>query len=61
MPKLATLPPKRTTAFVGCVQDLRNLLARLPQDVDGLEETYEVNHYEDRQTGEKWIEITPTK
>lgn len=61
MSKVATLPPKKTTTFVGCVYDLRDFLARLPPDVNGLEETYEINQYEDRQTGEKWIEIIPTK
>jgi hypothetical protein len=61
MQKVATLPPKKTTTFIGSVQDLRSFLERLPADVEGLEETYELNQYEDRQTGEKWIEITPTK
>jgi hypothetical protein len=60
MPKIATLPPQKTTTYVGCVEDLRAFLNRLDEGVDGLEETYEINTYKDRQTGEKWIEIKPT-
>ncbi|WP_299072806.1 hypothetical protein [uncultured Paraglaciecola sp.] len=61
MAKTAQLPPHCTTKYVGCVSDIREFLKQLPEDVEGLEETYEVNKYTDRQTGEKWIEIKPTQ
>lgn len=59
--KITQLPPQCTTKFIGCVNDLREFLNQLPEDVNGLEETYEVNQYTDLNTGEKWIEIQPTK
>jgi hypothetical protein len=61
MPKLAQLPPKKLTTLVGSVDDLRSFLKNLCADLQGLEEIYEVNLYHDQQTGEKWIEITPTR
>lgn len=60
MANVANLPPQKTTTYVGSVEDLRAFLARLDEGVDGLEETYEINTYQDRQTGEKWLEIIPT-
>lgn len=59
MPNVAALPPKKTTSFVGSVEDLRAFINRVDPTVDGLEELYEINTYEDRQTGEKWLEIKP--
>jgi hypothetical protein len=60
MANVAKLPPQKTTTYVGSVEDLRAFLSRLDEGVDGLEETYELNTYQDRQTGEKWLEIKPT-
>lgn len=50
---------KQQHTFIGCVDDLRNYLKRLPKDVDGVDETYQVTRYHNTATGEKWIEISP--
>lgn len=44
---------------VGCVNDLKTLLQQLPDDIDGLDETYLINHFKNEKTDEQWIEIIP--
>lgn len=61
MCKVAMMKPKKTTTHVGCVQDLQNFLDRLDGEVDGLEEMYEINAYHLEDTGERWLEIKPSR
>lgn len=61
MCRVDVMRPEKTTNFVGSVSDLKVLLAELPEEINGLEETYEVNQYHIVETGERWLEITPTK
>jgi hypothetical protein len=45
---------------INSVSGLKMMLAAIPADVDDLDEPLELKHHIDKDTGESWIEITPT-
>jgi hypothetical protein len=59
MPKVQSIKPTCNTTYIGCVEDLVQLLASLNDQVSGLEETYQVNEYHDPSNNERWLEIIP--
>ena len=56
---MSNQPKVLSRTHIGSKRELAEAVAQLPQDVDGVEETYVMNVYHDESNNEKWLEIMP--
>ncbi|GAB5378997.1 MAG: hypothetical protein Alis3KO_00680 [Aliiglaciecola sp.] len=61
MATVDTMRPEKRTQNITSVSALKKFLNSLPDEVDDLEESYEVTHYQINETGERWLGIEPTR